>query len=121
MKTGRPPTSPHGKLFGGDSLYEVLATLAANRGKRFSVLPMEDADVVPLARTIGRAVTQTRREVRKLKAVGLLEEIERRRKAEVYAVSKSKLSDQVLSLPDLLVERLGPYRSEGAGERAARS
>jgi hypothetical protein len=113
MKTGRPPTSPHGKLFGGDSLYEILTALAANRGKRFSVLPMEDKDVLPLARTIGRTVTQTRREVRKLKAVGLLEEIERRRKVEVYGVSKSKLADQVLSLPDLLVERLGPYRSGG--------
>ena len=114
MKTGRPPTSRHGKLFGGDSLYEVLAALAANRGKRFSVLPMEDEDkeIVALARAIGRTVTQTRREVRKLQTIGVLEEVDRRRKAEVYAVRDDALTDRVLSLPDLLVQRLGAYKRD---------
>ena len=111
MKTSRPPTSPHGKLFGGDSLYEVLATLAGHRDKRFTVLPIEgeDQEIVPLAQTIGRTVTQTRREVRKLQTVGVLEEVDRQRKTEVYAVRKSKLADRVLSLPDLLMKQLGPY------------
>jgi uncharacterized LabA/DUF88 family protein len=46
MARGRPQTSPHGKLFGGDSLYEVLAELAKNRGKRFSVVPVRERDVI---------------------------------------------------------------------------
>jgi len=113
MKPGRPQTSPHGKLFGGDSLYEVLAELAANRGKKFSVLPMQDRTVVPLAEMIGRTPTQTRKEVRKLQKVGVLEQVERLRKAEVYAIAENDIADHVLSLPELLVERLGRYPRRG--------
>lgn len=111
MKPGRPQTSPHGKLFGGDSLYEVLAELAAHRGQRFSVLPMQDRAVVPLAKAIGRTPTQTRKEVRKLQSVGVLEQVERLRKAEVYAVAENEIADRLLALPDLLVKRLGHYRA----------
>lgn len=109
MKPGRPQTSPHGKLFGGDSLYEVLAELAANRGKKFSVLPMHDRAVIPLAKTIGRTPTQTRKEIRKLQNVGVLEEVERLRKAEIFAIAQNDIADRVLSLPELLVKRLGRY------------
>jgi hypothetical protein len=111
IPTGRPPTSVHGKLFGGDSLFEVLATLAAHRGQRFTVLPVEEEpDLVPLAETIGRTVTQTRREVRKLEEVGVIEEVARRRKTEIYAVAKNDVAKRALALPDALVSRLGDYR-----------
>lgn len=109
--TGRPQTSVHGKLFGGDSLFEVLATLAANRAKKFTVLPVEgDDDMVPLAKTIGRTLTQTRREVRKLESVGVIEEVERRGKTEVYAVAETEVAERTLALPDALVAQLGAYR-----------
>ncbi len=110
MKPGRPQTSPHGKLFGGDSLYEVLAELAAHRGQRFSVLPMHDSAVIPLAKRIGRTPTQTRKEIRKLQNVGVVEQVERLRKAEVYAVAENEIADRLLALPGLLVKRLGRYR-----------
>ena len=109
MKPTRSQTSLHGKLFGGDSLYEVLVELAANRGSKFSVLPMRSSSVVPLAERIGRTPTQTRIEVRKLQTVGVLEQVDRLRKAEVYAIAENDIADHVLSLPDLLVGRLGHY------------
>lgn len=92
MKRGRPQISPHGRLFGGDSLYEVLAELAANRGEKFSVLPLQDPAVIPLAMRIGRTSTQTRKEVRKLQRVGVLEEIDRLRKAEVYGIAQNEMA-----------------------------
>ena len=111
IRTGRPQTSVHGKLFGGDSLFEVLATLAAHRERRFTVLPVEDEpDLVPLAETIGRTVTQTRREVRKLEEVGVIEEVARRRKTEIYAVARNDVAKRALALPDALVARLGDYK-----------
>ena len=113
MKPTRSQTSLHGKLFGGDSLYEVLAELAANRGSKFSVLPMQSSSVVPLAERIGRTPTQTRNEVRKLQTVGVLEQVDRLRKTEVYAIAENDIADHVLSLPELLVERLGRYPRRG--------
>jgi hypothetical protein len=110
MAHGRPQTSPHGRLFGGDSLYEVLAELAKNRGKRFSVVPVQEPDVVPLAEAVGRTPKQTRGEIRKLQSVGVLAEVERVRKTEIYAVADGEITEQVLSLPAVLVKRLGPYR-----------
>jgi hypothetical protein len=110
MKSGRPQTSAHGKIFGGDTLYEVLAELAANPEAKFSVLPSADRAVRPLAKTIRRTPAQTRKEVRKLQNVGVLKEVERRRKTEVYAVTESAISEKLLSLPELLVARLGTYR-----------
>jgi hypothetical protein len=110
ISTGRPPTSVHGKLFGGDSLFEVLVTLAANRGKKFTVLSVDDKEIVALADAIGRTVTQTRREVRKLEAIGVLEEVERRRKSEVYAIADNDVADQSLALPDALIAKLGKYK-----------
>lgn len=107
---GRPTTTPHGRLFGGDSLYEVLAELAARRGAKFSVTATDDEEVVPLAETIRRTPAQTRREVRKLQEIGVLKKVERRRKTEVYAVTDEPISENLVSLPELLVARLGPYQ-----------
>lgn len=108
--TGRPPTSVHGKLFGGDTLFEVLATLAANRARRFTVLPVDAGDEIALAETIGRTPAQTRREVRKLQAVGVLEQVERLRKTEIYAVAENEVADRTLALPGALIDRLGTYK-----------
>ncbi len=89
----------------------MLATLAANRAKKFTVLPVEgDDDVVALAATIRRTVTQTRREVRKLESIGVVEEVERRRKTEVYAVADTDVAKRALALPDALVAQLGAYK-----------
>jgi predicted transcriptional regulator len=88
----------------------VLAALAANRGKRFTVLSVGDEEIVALADTVGRTVTQTRREVRKLEAVGVLEEVERRRKSEVYAVADNDVADRSLALPEALIAQLGKYK-----------
>lgn len=92
----------------------MLAALAANRAKRFTVLPIEDEEedeeIVALADAIGRTVTQTRREVRKLKAIGVIEEVERRRKTEVYAVADNAVAERSLALPDALIARLGTYK-----------
>ena len=107
---GRPQTSAHGKLFGGNSLFEVLATLAAHRAKNFTLVPVEDDDVVALAETLGRTVTQTRRELRKLEAIGVIEEVERRRKTAVYAVADTEVAERTLALPDALVALLGAYK-----------
>lgn len=104
------PNSVHGKLFGGDSLFEVLATLAANRARRFTVLPLQADDVIALAETIGRTPAQTRREVRKLQAVGVLEQVERLRKTEIYAVAENEVADRALALPEALIDRLGTYK-----------
>jgi hypothetical protein len=113
MKPTRSQTSPHGKHFGGDSLFEVLAELAANRGSKFSVLPMRSSSVVPLAERIGRTPTQTRNEVRKLQNVGVLEQVDRLRKAEVFAIAENDIAAHLLSLPELLVEQLGRYPRRG--------
>jgi len=49
--------------------------------------------------------------------VGVLEEVQRFRKAEVYAIAEDEIADRLLSLPDLLVKRLGPLPLR-EGERA---
>jgi hypothetical protein len=91
----------------------VLAALAAHREGRFTVLPLpEEPDVVPLAQTIGRAVTQTRREVRKLEQVGVIEEVGRLRKTEIYAVADNEVAERALALPDALIAQLGKYKRE---------
>jgi CelD/BcsL family acetyltransferase involved in cellulose biosynthesis len=107
---GRPTTSSHGRLFGGDSLYEVLAELAAHRGAKFSVTATDDSTVLPLAATIRRTARQTRKEVRKLQEIGVLEEVARQRKTEVFKITDDAISRNLLSLPELLIARLGAYQ-----------
>jgi hypothetical protein len=49
----------------------------------------------------------------------VLEEVQRVRKGEVYAVTQDELAQLILSLPELLVERLGPYTRLGMSELRA--
>ena len=88
----------------------MLAILAANRAAKFTVVESSDERLVSLAAAAGRTATQTRREVRKLELLGVLEEVERRRKTEVFALTKSKVTKRALALTDALVDQLGPYR-----------
>jgi hypothetical protein len=91
----------------------VLAALAAHREGRFTVLPLpEEPDVVPRSQTRGRAVTQSRREVRKLEQVGVIEEVGRLRKTEIYAVADNEVAERALALPDALIAQLGKYKRE---------
>jgi hypothetical protein len=89
-------------LFGGDSLYEVLAAFAANRDREFSAEALADE--------VRRTVRQTRKEIRKLEAVGAVERVGKAGKREYFAPAQSEIAATLLSLPELLVRRLGEYR-----------
>lgn len=101
-RQGRPRPSPHGRLFGGDSLYQVLAAFAANRDRAFSAEALADE--------VKRTVRQTRKEIRKLEAVGAVEQVGKTGKQEYFAPAESDIAATLLSLPELLVKRLGEYR-----------
>jgi len=98
----RPPPSRHGLLFGGDGLYQVLAYLAKERPQEFTTRV--------LAKRIRRTPEHTRTEVEKLITLGVVEEVRRMRRARVYGVTDTPLSDQVLELTGVLLQQLGRYR-----------
>lgn len=98
----RLPPSRHGRLFGGDALYQVLAELAKSRSNRFTAMK--------LAQTIQRTPEHTRSELEKLLALDVIEEVARERKARVYAVKDTPLTNAVLDLPTALVQLLGAYK-----------
>lgn len=101
-KKGRPPTSLHGRLFGGDALYEVLAELARSRKNHFST--------EMLATKVDRSLPQTRKEIRKLENVGAITLVRKKGKQEYFAAADNDIGDALFSLPPLLVRQLGPYR-----------
>jgi hypothetical protein len=101
LMSGRPITSAHGRLFGGDTLFEVLHEIARERSATYAV---------PLSERLGRTVKQTRDELAKLESIGVLVEVGREGKARLLAPSPGKLAEAAFSLPELLVERLGPYK-----------
>jgi hypothetical protein len=96
----RGPVSRHGRLFGGDTLYEVLAEIARSTG------PVR---AVGLADAIGRTPKQTRDELAKLQEVGVLRPVGKDGKALLMGPGESALARAVLSLPRLLDEELGSY------------
>lgn len=98
----RPPPSRHGLLFGGDGLYQVLAYLAKERPPEFTTKI--------LAKRIRRTPEHTRTEIEKLITLGVVEEVRRVRKARVYGVRETPLSNHVLELPAVLLQQLGQYR-----------
>jgi hypothetical protein len=101
MVSGRKPLSPHGRLFGGDTLYEVLAALARER------VPVS---AVPLAEELRRTPKQTREELTKLLELGVIRQAGKSGKAVLLEGDETPLARAVLSLPDLLVNRFGNYR-----------
>jgi hypothetical protein len=100
MAGGRPPTSLHGRLFGGDTLYEVLAEIARSKKPTYAV---------PLAAELGRTTKQTRDELAKLQQLHILDEIAREGKAHLLGPASNPLAKAILQLPQLLVAELGPY------------
>jgi hypothetical protein len=96
----RKPVSPHGRLFGGDTLYEVLAAVARSK------VPV---GAVPLAEELGRTPKQTREELAKLLELGVVRIAGKSRKALLLEPDDNALANAVLMLPDLLEGRLGAY------------
>lgn len=100
VMAGRPTPSAHGRLFGGDTLFEVLHEIALERNGMYAV---------PLSHKLGRTTKQTRDELAKLESIGVLVEVGREGKARLLAPSGSELADAALSLPELLIGQLGQY------------
>lgn len=98
----RPPPSRHGLLFGGDALYQLLAYFARERPDKFTALG--------LAKRIRRTPEHTRAEIEKLIELGVVEQVGRERKTRLYSITDSVLSEELLDLPEALVEQLGRYR-----------
>ena len=101
----RKPVSPHGRLFGGDTLYEVLAAVA--RSKR-------PISAVPLAGQLGRTAKQTRDELGKLVELGVLRPAGKDGKAQLLGPGRTPLARAVLRLPELLASELGPYEADAS-------
>jgi hypothetical protein len=80
----------------------VLAVFAAERAMEFST--------ATLASRIKRTHRQTRKEIRKLEEVGVVRRIGKDRKEEWFAPGESEIAEKLLSIPGLLVARLGEYR-----------
>jgi hypothetical protein len=95
--------SPHGRLFGGDTLYEVLAAVARSR---------EPVGAVPLAEELGRTAKQTREELAKLRELGVVRVAGKSRKALLLEPDENALAQAVLALPDLLERHLGVYSGD---------
>jgi hypothetical protein len=102
----RPPPSKHGLLFGGDALYQLLAYLARERPEAFTT--------IGLAKRIKRTPEHTRTEIEKLIVLGVLQQVGKARKTRLYSITDSTLSDELLDLPDVLVDQLGRYRRPSA-------
>jgi hypothetical protein len=105
-KRKRPPRSRHGLLFGGDALYQVLAELAKDPNREFTVKG--------LAEQITRTPEHTRSEIEKLLALGVVGEVRRERRARIYSVTGTPLSHDLLNLPRVLVKQLGRYKRREA-------
>jgi len=89
-------------LFGGDALYQLLAYLARERPEEFTT--------VGLAKRIRRTPEHTRTEIAKLISLGVIEQVGKERMTRLYSITDSSLTDELLDLPDVLVDQLGRYR-----------
>jgi hypothetical protein len=103
----REPISQHARIFGGDSLYEVLAAVAKVKGTFHGSA---------LADELGRSPAQVQRELRKLLALGAIVEQKAPGMRRPMARANGKLARNLFSLPALIEARLGPYRLPREGE-----
>lgn len=101
MTKTRAPVSPHGRLFGGDSMYEVLRQVAARRRTPFN------AHEIALA--TGRHPNQVLRDLDRLTAIGILEPVASSGAAKPLRCRKSALTRAVMSLPKLIADEIGEY------------
>jgi hypothetical protein len=106
MARTRTPVSAHGRLFGGDSMYEVLVEVARLRRRQFHAFE--------IAQRIDRHPSQVQRDLARLTAIGVLEEIEARGAAHLMRRRTSRLARAVVSLPLLIESEIGDYRRGGA-------
>jgi len=101
MPRTRTPVTVHGRLFGGDSMYEVLVELAAVRRRPFHAYE--------IAQRTGRHPSQVQRDLARLKAVGILEEVEARGAAKPLRRTETRLARAVVALPRLIEGEVGAY------------
>ena len=101
MEKTREPVSPHGRLFGGDSMYEVLQEIAARASKEFNAHQ--------IAQTVGRHPNQVQRDIDRLLLIGVLDPVPAEGAAKPFRRRKSKLARTVVSLPSLITDELGEY------------
>ncbi len=106
MARTRTPVSAHGRLFGGDSMYEVLAELARLRRSQFHAYE--------IAQRIDRHPSQVQGHLARLMAIGVLEEIEARGAAQPMRRKSTPLARSVVSLPGLIESEIGVYTRAGA-------
>lgn len=105
MKKTREPISAHGRLFGGDSMYEVLREIAARGSTEFNAHQ--------IAQTVGRHPNQVQRDIDRLLLIGVLDPAPAKGAAKPFKRRKSKLARSVVSLPSLIADELGEYTRAG--------
>lgn len=103
----REPLSQHARIFGGDSLYEVLAAIAKAKGAFYGSA---------LADELGRSPAQVQRELTKLLALGVVLEQQAAGMRRPMTRANTKLARNLFSLPTLIEARLGPYRPPDDGD-----
>lgn len=106
MARTRTPVSAHGRLFGGDSMYEVLVEVARLRRRQFHAFEV--------AQRIGRHPSQVQRDLARLTAIGVLEEIEAPGAAQPMRRRTTRLARVVVSLPRLVEAEIGVYTRAAA-------
>lgn len=103
----REPLSQHARIFGGDSLYEVLAAVAKAKGVFHGSA---------LADELGRSSASLQRELAKLLALGAIVEQMAPGMRRPMTRADTKLARNLFNLPTLIEARLGPYRPPGDGD-----
>lgn len=101
MPTKREPVSLHGRLFGGDSMYEVLVRVAAHGSTAFNAHQIAEAT--------GRHPSQVQRDLDRLTAIQILEPVASPGAAKPLRRRKTALAKAVLSLPKLIEDEIGEY------------
>lgn len=101
MPRTRTPVSVHGRLFGGDSMYEVLVELARRRRRPFHAYE--------IAQQIDRHPSQVQRDLARLQAVGVVEEVATRGAAKPLRRTGTRLARAVVALPRLIESEIGVY------------
>jgi predicted transcriptional regulator len=92
----REPLRDEAILFGANSMYEVLETIAKRQA-------FHGAEV---AAAIGRTRAQTQRELSKLRRLGVVKSAGRAGAIEALTVAEDDLARTILALPELLRARV---------------
>jgi hypothetical protein len=101
MTKPRAPISPHGRLFGGDSMYEVLAEVARRRRGSFNAHQ--------IAQVVDRHPSQVQRDLDRLITIGVLEPVDTAGAAKPLRRRHTQLARTVVALPRLIENEIGSY------------